>query len=508
MQRSHRAADDFRGNEGPEDRGAVAPRAGTVMNGRLVRSGVFVLATAAATSLVACTEDREPFGPAGGAPFPVRPEAAMIVQGMTEIPTLGGAENRAHGINDLGQIVGQSFNADGVSRAFRWENGSLIDLGTANPTRAAAWGIDAQSRIVGEIHTSNGTRGFIWQNGVMDDVGTLGGDYSGAFAINARGEVAGMSTDADNRQRAFLWRGGLIQDLGALGDGDFGEAYDINDRGQVVGRSGNPGNLRAFLWEDGVMQDLGTLPGGGSSKALAINERGQVAGEAVAASGHFHAFLWQDGVMRDLGTLGGARSEALGINDLGQVVGVSDAHGGLGRRAFLWQDGVMHDLGTLGGNFSIAQAINNHGEVVGYIRDAADIDVAVRWIVPIRAEVEVRGGPGNPANGVIGMGGPDRITAIVRGNRWFNAANVDPSTVTLGNDDGNDTPVTRRKKGDVTASIEDADRDGFPDLVLEFSRQAMVQNGDLSTGTSPLVLLGRRPDGRQVRGVLQVTVLP
>lgn len=503
----HRAADDLRGNAGSMDRPAVARRAGTVVNGRRARNGAVAIALAAGL-LGACVDEREPFGPADDTSFPVQPQPAMIVHGVTEIPTLGGAENRAHGINDLGQIVGQSFNTEGVWRAFRWENGSLIDPGTANPVPAAAWGIDAQSRIVGSIHTANGTRGFIWRNGVMDDLGTLGGDYSEAFAINARGEVVGMSTDAERRQRAFVWRGSLMHDLGALGDGDFGEAYDINDRGQVVGRSGNPGNLRAFLWEDGVMQDLGTLPGGGSSKATAINERGQVAGEAVAASGHIHAFLWQDGVMQDLGTLGGARSEALGINDLGQVVGVSDAHGGLGRRAFLWQDGTMYDLGALGGDLSIAQAINNHGEVVGYVRDAADMDVAVRWIVPIRAEIEVRGGAGNPPNGAIGMGGPDRITAIVRGNRWFNAANVDPSTVTLGNDDGHDTSVTRRKKGDVIATLEDADRDGFPDLVLEFSRQAMVQNGDLSTGTTRLVLLGRRTDGRQVRGVLQITVLP
>ena len=49
----------------------------------------------------------------------------------------------------------------------------------------------------------------------------------------------------------------------------------------------------------------------------------------------------------DLGTLGGATSVALGINNLGQVVGGADLATGF-RHAFLWDDGVMTDLGTLG----------------------------------------------------------------------------------------------------------------------------------------------------------------
>mgnify|MGYP001004540270 FL=1 len=112
-----------------------------------------------------------------------------------------------------------------------------------------------------------------------------------------------------------------------------------------------------------TITDLGTL--GGDSEALAVNNVGQVAGRYATGSGYtYRAFVWEDGVMQDLGTLGGDRSEAYGINDSGQVVGVSYISSG-DFRAFLWQNGSMQDLGTLGGDDSIALDINNSGQVAG-----------------------------------------------------------------------------------------------------------------------------------------------
>jgi probable HAF family extracellular repeat protein len=73
--------------------------------------------------------------------------------------------------------------------------------------------------------------------------------------------------------------------------------------------------------------------------------------------------LTEDGVMVKLPPLPGAgdnNNQALGINDHGQVVGVSGAH------AFLFEHGVIADLGTLpGGTSSKAAAINNSGQIVG-----------------------------------------------------------------------------------------------------------------------------------------------
>lgn len=70
----------------------------------------------------------------------------------------------------------------------------------------------------------------------------------------------------------------------------------------------------------------------------------------------------------DLGTLGGNSSVALGMNEIGDVVGWSET--GSGVHGFLWQDGQMLDLGTLGGRFSEARDVNSFMQIVGVAKDA------------------------------------------------------------------------------------------------------------------------------------------
>src|SRR5581483_6611707 len=66
-------------------------------------------------------------------------------------------------------------------------------------------------------------------------------------------------------------------------------------------------------------------------------------------SPNFHAFLWtKRGGMIDLGTLpGDVYSQALGINDAGQVVGASYGPSFSTSRAFIYENGTMTDLNAL-----------------------------------------------------------------------------------------------------------------------------------------------------------------
>jgi probable HAF family extracellular repeat protein len=58
------------------------------------------------------------------------PIAVMWQNGMmSNLGTLGGDSSYAFGINNNGQIVGNSKTASGEWHVFLWENGAMTDLG-------------------------------------------------------------------------------------------------------------------------------------------------------------------------------------------------------------------------------------------------------------------------------------------------------------------------------------------------------------------------------------------
>jgi probable HAF family extracellular repeat protein len=291
--------------------------------------------------------------------------------------------SNALGINDYGEIAGQSSNGEfdpllGVNqmRAVVWKGGKIEDLGTFGGNESAAGSINNRGQVTGfalndvpdpysifgsyflQSPNSTQTRAFVWKDGVKRDIGTLGGNDAQAFPghINDRGEVSGISYTNTTPNATtglptidpFLWDGHKMIDVGTLG-GHGGFAAALNNRGEEVGNSNIAGDIgtHPFFWSNGTITDLGTF-GGNYGDGNDLNDNGEVVGDGYFPGDQVrHAFLWSHGNKKDLGVLPRDKcSTASTINSRGQVVG-SSGMCGFGIRAFIWEDGEMANLNDL-----------------------------------------------------------------------------------------------------------------------------------------------------------------
>jgi probable HAF family extracellular repeat protein len=372
-------------------------------------------------------------------------EAAARATGETlyeieHLGSLGGMSSRGNVIDPRGRVAGHS-NLAGVPirRAALWQGSTPLDLGTLGGEQSSVTsaGLNPRGMVVGISETAQldpegqawscaaffeGSpsgricRGFVWEDGEMTELPTLGGPNGFAQAVNARGQVVGWAeTDQPDPtcipERVFgflavVWEPskGRAEPLPPLPGHSASAATAINDRGQVVGISGDcdqaVGRFSArsgVLWDRGRVIEIGGLGGISWNTPWAINNRGDVVGFANPPGdelGGFNgrAFFWTErGGIHDLGTLeGDTNSQANSINVRRQVVGTSFG-GPAGQRAFIWQDGDdeltdLNDLAVPGydGVLVDARYITADGRITGSARDADSGDLVTFVATPVQ----------------------------------------------------------------------------------------------------------------------------
>lgn len=125
---------------------------------------------------------------------------------LTNLGTLGGAGTTVYGMNDTGQIVGNSQTSGSDWHAFLYSGGALVDLGTSG----TAYDINNAGQVVGGESTMPGSAflysagNTIWLDTVADYGDTNFVSLDEARAINDLGQIAGFGTTANGEVHAFI----------------------------------------------------------------------------------------------------------------------------------------------------------------------------------------------------------------------------------------------------------------------------------------------------------------
>ncbi|HZW31463.1 MAG TPA: hypothetical protein VFF52_12200 [Isosphaeraceae bacterium] len=230
------------------------------------------------------------------------------------------------GLNDLGQVVGTDNTGTFL---YDSKTGQMTSL----PGPAGL--ITNSGEVIGteQVAPLGGWANFhpySDQNGSLQDLGVPPGAVGAQVqAANHLGQVlvqAAMTPGAFDH--SFLLSGGKWTDLGNF----YGAA--INDQGTIAGNTGYVAGQpthAAVIPAGGSPIDLGTLPGDTFSSAYGINNQGQVVGLSFSqnSTNLYQGFLYQNGVMTNLNSLLPANSGwtirwGLAINDQGQILALGE----------------------------------------------------------------------------------------------------------------------------------------------------------------------------------------
>jgi probable HAF family extracellular repeat protein len=301
---------------------------------------------------------------------------------ITDLGTLGGPTSVPEAISQNGIICGAAQLSPAINHPFVYQgSGPMQDLGLLDPVNGVvgvAYSVNSLGEVVGlsDAPGPNASHAFYYSgSGTLQDLGTFGGPGSVAFCINESGQIAGVAQTASGANHGAIWTvGGPTLDLGA---GFLADA--INNTGLIGGLSPQTHHAALYNLSSASTTDLGTLSGGTESQVNGLSDTGFAVGFSetmVGKTGTTHAFLYdvQTGVMTDLGNPASAvwASDALGVNDLGDVVGGYSLDAtGAGNDAFIYtQAGGMQNLNDLvdpsaGWDLNAAEGVNDSGDIVG-----------------------------------------------------------------------------------------------------------------------------------------------
>ena len=201
-----------------------------------------------------------------------------------------------------------------------------------------------------------------------------GSTSSMVTGINAAGDTSGIYMDAAGNTHGYTDIGGTFKTVDNPLSAVFNQALGINNSDETVGyyaptQAGQPGDI-AYSQTGGTFTDINhLLPTNFNSQAVGINSDSTpwIVGfyQPDAALATSFGFVDEDGTIQTIDPFGSTFTQALGVNDLGEIVGFYTDADGI-QHGYIDNGGLFTSFDPPGSASTTINGLNDKGDIVGF----------------------------------------------------------------------------------------------------------------------------------------------
>jgi len=195
--------------------------------------------------------------------------------------------------------------------------------------------------------------------------------------INAAGDLSGFYVDSAGNTNGFTDIGGVFTNVNNPLSTAFNQALGINNAHETTGyfaptQGGTPGQI-AYSQLGGAFTDINKLlPSNVNSQAVGINNAATpwIVGFYQPTLATSLGFLDMGGVISTIDPFGSTNTQALGVNDSGEIVGFYvDPMTGV-QHGYIDNGGVFTTFDPPGSTNTTINGVNDLGDIVGFYTPA------------------------------------------------------------------------------------------------------------------------------------------
>jgi hypothetical protein len=205
-----------------------------------------------------------------------------------------------------------------------------------------------------------------------------------SFAVNNAGMIAGDFVDAKNVQHAMILAGKKLTTVNhpnCVTSGGYAAGaiafYGINTAGAAAGwcTSTKTGLYQGFVYSGGKFTAV-SFPKGTATQALGINDKGDVVGFYLDSGSVQHAFVKKGANYTSIDVTGDNTPEAWGINNQGQIAVFAINSAG-GYDSFIYNGKTFKKVSdpSAGASGTIIRDVNNKGDAAGAYYNSSSQEV-------------------------------------------------------------------------------------------------------------------------------------